>query len=607
MLNFNRYFLINLKVSLREINMELNGAILRNFYNVGSLVTKEIINDNEYFSLKIPHYQRPYKWTKEHVERLILDWHEHKHNHPDSKYFAGSIVTVASDGDSFHSLIDGQQRYTTLFLANFINFLLLRLLILDTTKKKRCGDLVKLNKEFKKCIKFLFSKESQVYKDILDNMAFLENLEDEDMMESYHEKEDYSKVCDILILPTYKNELAYRSKHHELLKDKLNPNSFNLSYDRSSFNEILYQVISQCFINYSDTTELLLINLDEENLNENEKVYTVAIDSLLTKLKELNPIKEKEDMRKYVRRLQSEITDLLNTVNLCVIQTTNADDAYTLFEVMNDRALALDDLDLIKNQFFKSYVTKANKDNDEVDKVIQKLDDQWINNIFHHNDMSESYKKLVTYYATVYITGNKEIKNGDKFRTALANYLSSKSAYSKKDIQTDFNIFQTVFKILTELKLPYQKREGKSLVVENDNNSTSFTKTMFFLNAMKQEGVISGLVNLVLSTIESFNPSFDIEVSNNFIKLLIEQECLNQNHTVQLCGILRKNENIKHLHSNIQEQSKILWKDSMLSKDAISPRKLSIELIEDNHLLSNSNHKLKIKNPKKTPMTLQNG
>lgn len=583
--------------------MELNGAILRNFYNVGALVTKEVVNAGEFFSLKVPHYQRPYKWTKSHVEQLVSDWNDHKNHHLDKtdrkkEYFAGSIVTVASEGDSFHSLIDGQQRYTTLFLANFINFSLLRLLILSAVQSKRCSNVLKHNKEFEKCINFLFNKESEVYIKLINGLKFLRKLEDEDEMASYHENnEGFEQVLECLILPQYFEEKTYREQYAELLEENLNQNSFNLFYDRSSFNQSLCKVISRCFWNFSERSELLFINQNSTDLNDNERVYADAIESMFNKFKEINPIKNSEDITKYTIRIQKEITNFLDTVNLCVIQTANTDDAYILFEVMNDRALALDDLDLIKNQFFKTYVTKAGKDDKQVDDMVQKLDDQWINSIFHHQKMGESYKKLVTYYATVYITGDSSLKQNDKFRTSLANYLNKKDSYSKVEIQRDFNIFQIVFEILTLLQLPLQRRDAKSLVIENNQNSTSFQKVIYFLNAVKQEGVISGLINLVLRSIEEISLNFEIVIAREFIKTLIDKEVLVSNDINNNYPKIRNinNENILELHQLIQSQSKQLWKESMLARNADAPRKLSTQLIDDNHLNSNSNYKLKVK------------
>ncbi|WP_049237028.1 DUF262 domain-containing protein [Moraxella canis] len=546
------------------------------------------------------------------MEKLISDWHNHKvtlNKERDNKcdYFAGSIVTVASKEHRYHSLIDGQQRYTTLFLTNLINFLLLRLLIVNSINGKRCGDLVKFNQEMQKSIKFLFNQDSDIYKNISSTITFLKSLEDEDEIKAFLEGSEseneiktncketgIKKIYNLLMLPIYSgDDSKYKSEYSNILKENLNSQCFNLSYDRESFNESLYKFIQQCYVHFSDGSELVIVSLDE-TLNKNEMIYANAAESILNNFKKFNPVEAKDDnMYKYVRRLQMLISDFLESVTVCVIQTTNVDDAYTLFEVMNDRALALDDLDLIKNQFFKSYVNKAVEDNNKVDEVIQTLDKQWVDSIFHHESMNERYKKLVAYYTTVYITGNTDLKNGDNFRTALANYLDKKDSYPEEEIKRDFYIFQVVFEILTKLKLPYQKREAKSLAVENNTNSSHFKKAIFFLNAMKQEGVISGLINLTLSSIESFNPKFDIELSKVFIQSLINTSNLSDGNINENYKELKNSSsNVIRLHLNIQSQADLLWKASLLSRDASRPREIAVKIIKDNHLEPTSHNKL---------------
>ena len=49
----------------------------------------------------------------------------------------------------------------------------------------------------------------------------------------------------------------------------------------------------------------------------------------------------------YTNELISEIDSMLEHIKFCVIITGNENDAYTLFEVLNDRALDIEDLDLI--------------------------------------------------------------------------------------------------------------------------------------------------------------------------------------------------------------------------------------------------------------------
>ncbi|WP_151723245.1 DUF262 domain-containing protein [Acinetobacter junii] len=66
--------------------------------------------------LRIPDYQRPYKWTEKNLNALVNDIHEHKDK---SAYRLGSIVlhrNPNSDSDENIDIVDGQQRTLTLML-----------------------------------------------------------------------------------------------------------------------------------------------------------------------------------------------------------------------------------------------------------------------------------------------------------------------------------------------------------------------------------------------------------------------------------------------------------------------------------------------------------
>ena len=79
------------------------------------------------------------------VSRLINDWYESSENTVDkeqSKYFSGSIVTALDEKDQ--QLVDGQQRFTTIFILNYLKLQLLRVLIREklTTDPPAIPDLV---------------------------------------------------------------------------------------------------------------------------------------------------------------------------------------------------------------------------------------------------------------------------------------------------------------------------------------------------------------------------------------------------------------------------------------------------------------------------------
>ncbi|SFN04778.1 Protein of unknown function [Chryseobacterium oleae] len=63
------------------------------------------------YSVNVPVYQRPYCWGEEEIERLLEDFLENQKN---PGYFIGNIIAI--DNDGVYDLIDGQQRFTTLWI-----------------------------------------------------------------------------------------------------------------------------------------------------------------------------------------------------------------------------------------------------------------------------------------------------------------------------------------------------------------------------------------------------------------------------------------------------------------------------------------------------------
>ena len=78
----------------------------------------------------------------------------------------------------------------------------------------------------------------------------------------------------------------------------------------------------------------------------------------------LDPIYEKEKVEfEDILEGTEILEELIENVKFCVIMTGNERDAYTLFEVLNDRAMEIDDLELIKNLFsnLNAKVSKINE------------------------------------------------------------------------------------------------------------------------------------------------------------------------------------------------------------------------------------------------------
>lgn len=69
-------------------------------------------------NLRIPEYQRPYRWTQKNVEQLLNDINNARKNGK-NEYLIGSVIlhkNSCEDGFSTLDIVDGQQRLTTIYL-----------------------------------------------------------------------------------------------------------------------------------------------------------------------------------------------------------------------------------------------------------------------------------------------------------------------------------------------------------------------------------------------------------------------------------------------------------------------------------------------------------
>lgn len=539
--------------------MDLKGAELRNFYAVS-----QSINDRSEVNhgMKIPHYQRPYRWDKENVEKLILDWKDHKKK---TDYFSGSIVTVASDNKE-HDLIDGQQRFTTLFLANFARFLVLRELVsVSLREQKYFPDFKTLYKELIFVTQYLFKNDGLI--------SELEDLGEE----IYQQRQDQNFEESTRLFNTSfflsSTESSNVKERIELLQDKLKESKLFLTYDRSTFNDSLAKVLSNIIYSLDDinTPKFYINNFDSDFFNESERTYLNAIEEIVRRFESI--VEEEgfkvKSINSFVRAnsLKDKIGDFLTEVKLCLIQTGNTEDAYTLFEVLNDRALALDDLDLIKNLFYKNFVIKNDMSDAKKDRILQNLDQQWIEKIYQ-SGISDAEKKLVTYLAIAFISGSTQIthKATKDYRTVLNKYFENTN-YSEEDIKRDFNIFEACKIFVKVFGIKFRSQDIIAVQAEYDKNVSVTYKVVHLLMALKQEGVLSGLVNFLLNYIK-------IEVSN------FDPEKVKK--------VFEELKNITTVNNDIEAQSKIIWKLSIQSKDATLPRQLAVNLISANNLNSTS-------------------
>lgn len=515
--------------------MNLKGAEIRNFE--GIICAQKKGNDTYHrHSIVIPHYQRPYKWTSDHVEQLILDWSQNK-----QQYFAGSIVTVHNEDTRQSDLIDGQQRFTTIFLINYIRFLLLRVMVRETNTQKgleRRHDNVLhalMNSQ-----KYL-ATEDQKLKDYQNYIAdFIpDNEVDENTL--------LNRFLSYANFPQESQETdgeIYFKEHYQLMKDMFQNQDLILKYDRQYFNVVLKDTLSRVSITMHSQQNPKLhffpYSAEENDVQENAKNYIDAIKAIFSTFENIAKSQLATPLTSFAvaEKLNLEMTNFLENIQLCVIETGNTEDAYTLFEVLNDRSLALDNLDLLKNQFYKTYVLTNDINEIEKDKNIAHLDDQWYEDIFKKS-RPEGAKKLISFLGVTYLTGDKSlsIKQSDKFlRDAIKKYLAGytkQRPYTFEKIQRDFNIFQSCSLILDNAKVKYRGEKAEAYKATYLNKSI-LNSTIHLLKALNQESVLAGLFAFLLNyiryreNITDFNPIKIEKLTNSYLTSDTPHEIHNQ-------------------------------------------------------------------------------
>jgi uncharacterized protein with ParB-like and HNH nuclease domain len=75
------------------------------------------MHDVAHLKFIIPTYQRPYVWGEEQIKKLLDDFHLSYTNNPSENYYVSTFLTKEESNQA--ELIDGQQRFTSLWLIAF--------------------------------------------------------------------------------------------------------------------------------------------------------------------------------------------------------------------------------------------------------------------------------------------------------------------------------------------------------------------------------------------------------------------------------------------------------------------------------------------------------
>lgn len=142
----------------------------------------EIVNlsDLDRYSFTIPTYQRPYVWGDEQLKKLLDDFYKSFSTNPESAYYISTILT--KEYGELAEVIDGQQRFTTLWLISFVMSKIIPQTelarFLKNNKKLRLG--FEIREEVTEFLNDLLEEDKtakKIYdKDFIDKYPYLKNI-----------------------------------------------------------------------------------------------------------------------------------------------------------------------------------------------------------------------------------------------------------------------------------------------------------------------------------------------------------------------------------------------------------------------------------------------
>ena len=302
------------------------------------IIRTEISNLENIFkidSLQIPHYQRPYVWSKKSVIKLYSDILQAYHNKDIEEYRLGTIILHKDDNNDKYYLVDGQQRLITLSL-----------LIYTLSNKELEVNLLKQEVN------------------ILSNKAILEN---------YNYIEEVVNDIDYKIMEKYIDSFLYNTDDdlHKFIRD-LFINIYNYSRNisieiKNYLGNILYPRNIKEIINvekYFDDIFEDVFKYSKEHL-DNFLLYAAKDDNLIDKdnlMKSLINVLNKLESDALINKLTFiELKKVLSKLRNDLPDIIDDKTKYYFLNLIIDSAK--DDINLIIDSIDFSAITKEEIDN----------------------------------------------------------------------------------------------------------------------------------------------------------------------------------------------------------------------------------------------------
>lgn len=269
---------------------------------------------------KVPVFQRPFSWDSQNFRDLWSDIFDYDYLDESSGAFLGTLV-IHKQTENSHELeiIDGQQRLATFFIM----LCALRDNLVDVLK----------------------TSSSDIYNPYQNPIIQIQNLVSDRKSKG---KEPKIKLNG--------REAIYLEKFiFPFLPEKENEDTFNKRITPIRRLRNAYKYFKE------QLARTLLSNLDSKNYGNSNNVNSITLEEVLQKLKVFN-----EDN---VIDKANKILDKITATSFVYVEVEELDDAYRLFETLNDRGLGLSAADLIKNHLMRI----ANRKGEEIEQKFREI------------------------------------------------------------------------------------------------------------------------------------------------------------------------------------------------------------------------------------------
>lgn len=549
---------------------------------------QSLITNGNILNIKVKFYQRPYRWTAKKVTDLFEDYRDNREsalmNGDNSKeYFIGAVVfvdeRVQEEKDSGkiwkYQVVDGQQRFTTLFLFNYIKYILLVKKVDEAARGNKSRDFNASLEAMEACYKGFIGE---------NNLNEIERA-NSDLSNAFDNANQQRIDIDLKDLNKWRQRVGwiadpdisandYYEKCRAAMYSFLQNEELGITYENDNFNKYFKEALAKIVIKFSNASEAAFCLESVEDYDENDETqvefpYVQRAFGIFEQIKQLYKVINPNAADSYIKLCGyiNLIDEMLENIKLCMIVSSDEDDAYKLFETLNDRSESVNDLELLKNYFYKTYTETSGEPQKQVLKNISMLDNRWRDIFFKYEELEPE----IFEYMTVFFTGNTSKNTNERKRKLIKNYLSSYKRtykpYSFEVINRDFYYIEYIQKILLiihRIDMTAMRKVSEdsqmSLFIENDLNASIVKRALGLAMNLPYPVVVASLIcDIIHNYANNANngTSFDIYLED----VLNEERCKNK-------------------YPGLWKDACVLWKVTILSRNYESPKLLSDILAE---------------------------